>query len=157
MGVCQNNIHAESFHLLRQKDAVDNCNRIMDWGFFMDGKKVLKSVCIGVVFGALFAVFIIRDEGVLRLCSNAAFFGGILLLVYALFEWTLFLGFYNGVTYTFKKIWEAITSKNYDPKKSKLKSRPEYENTHSKGKVCKEQFVAAALLLLVSIVSACFC
>lgn len=123
----------------------------------MDGKKILKSVCIGVVLGGLFALLVSRGEGILRLCSNAAFFGGILLFIYALFEWTLYLGFYNGVTYTFKKIWEAITNKDYNPQKSELKSRPEYENTHKKGKLCKEQFVAAALLLFVSAISACFC
>ena len=123
----------------------------------MDGKKVLKAVCIGAVLGVLFALFVSKGEGILRLCSNAAFFGGILVLIYALFEWTLYLGFYNGVTFTFKKIWEAITSKDYDPKKSKVKSRLEYENAQKKGKPCKERFTAAAMLLLVSAVLAFFC
>ena len=123
----------------------------------MDWKKMLKSACIGVVLGVLLALLVSRGEGILRLCSNAAFFGGISLFIYALFEWTLYLGFYNGVTYTFKKIWEVITNKDYDPRKSKLKSRPEYENKHNKGKLCKEQFVAAAVLLFISAISACFC
>ena len=116
----------------------------------MKVKTILISAGIGLAPGLLLAFLVGGSREPLRLCSNALFFGGILLLVYALFEWTLHLGFYNGVSYAFRKIREAFRHKDYDPKKSELKSRPEYEKTHHRGGVCKEQFAAAGAMLLVS-------
>ncbi|MBR0139904.1 MAG: DUF3899 domain-containing protein [Firmicutes bacterium] len=120
----------------------------------LDREKIKRSLIWGLAVGALGAFAVRRDENALHFLSNAFFFGGIFQLVYALFELTLHLGFYNGVIYSFKKIVESFTVKNYDPKTSEIKSRPEYESTQKRGAVMKEHLLVSAAFILLSLVLA---
>ncbi len=120
----------------------------------LDKEKIKRSLVRGIAIGVLGAFAVRKDESLLHFISNAFFFGGIFQLVYALFELTLHLGFYNGVIYSFKKIVESFTVKNYDPKTSEIKSRPEYDSTQKRGAVMKEHLLVSAAFILISLILA---
>ena len=120
----------------------------------MDKIRLLKAAALGAVIGTGAAAFIHKGQGAAAFISNALFFGGIVLLVYALFQYALHLGFFGGVIYSVKKIIESFTMKDYGPGKSQLGSRPEYEMENRRGRVCREEFAAAAVFLVLSLISA---
>ncbi len=120
----------------------------------MDKDKLIRSAVIAAAAGVAGSAAVHKSEGLSAAASNALFFGGIVLLVYALFQYALHLGFFSGVIYSFKKIVESFTVRNYDPKTSEIKSRPDYERDNRRGRVCREEFTVAGICLLLSLISA---
>ncbi len=121
----------------------------------MNRNRLCRALGTGLAAGVL-SVFLSLGKPLPVLLSNCAFWAGIALLIVGAFRLVVWLGLFNGVIYSFKKLREVAHTKNYSPRESELGSRPEYEANTQRGPFEHEMLTAAGLWLLLSLLLALF-
>lgn len=119
--------------------------------FCIKNQKFIVVLIFSFLPSAAFCLMLYHQSSIPRLLSDIFSVAGLLCMLLGLWRLTRKLGLFDGIIYSFKKLYEVAHTKEYNPRDSEIGQRHEYFLSHPYTRRWHEPLAACGLYFALAL------